>query len=387
MNILTIPLSNIKRKWSKTALLVLVFAMGVMSIVALHQVSLVVGESLEKKLSAYGANIIVSPRAETLSVSYGGFHMGDMQYGVEELHEDETVRSIKGIQLKDRISVIAPKLVSTVKIGDTHLAVVGVRWLEELGIKSYWAIDGAVPENDNQLLLGAEAAQELAVKAGDTLVISGKKHVVSGILKETGGDDDRVVFMDLTALQKKLNRPQGISFVEVAALCSGCPIDDIVGQIRVNLPGADIKALQSIVNQRMESVHFVEKLALSISIVILITAATMVALSMLSAVNERKKEIGILRSLGYAKFQVFIIFCVEAGLIGMVSGLTGYLAGYGASFKALDYLALSENFHPVFSVGQMGLAALLFSLITILASLYPAWKGAVIEPSEALISL
>ena len=137
MNIFTIPLSNIRRKLLKTGLLVLVFSLGVMSIVALHQVSLVVGESLEKKLSTYGANIIISPRSETLSVSYGGFSMGDMLYDIHDLGEKATVESIKAIELKDRISVIAPKLVGTLKVKDVTVAVVGVRWLEELGIKSY----------------------------------------------------------------------------------------------------------------------------------------------------------------------------------------------------------------------------------------------------------
>lgn len=313
--------------------------------------------------------------------------MGDMLYDVDDLREKETVQSIKSIELKDRISVVAPKLVSTVKVGDLPVAVVGVRWYEELGIKSYWAVKGAIPEQMDQILLGSQVAEKLRVNEKASIKISGKEYMVSGVLQETGGDDDRAIFMNLTTLQEMLERPDGVSFIEVAALCAGCPIEDIVGQIKVSLPGADIKALQSIVNQRMESVHFVQKLALSISIVILVTAATMVALSMLSAVNERKKDIGILRSLGYSKTQVFTIFCVEAGFIGTASGVIGYLAGYGASFKALELLALSDNFHPVFSIYQLFGAALLFGTITVLAALYPAWKGAVVEPSEALVSL
>lgn len=387
MNIFTIPLSNIRRKLTKTLLLVLVFSLGVMSIVALYQVSLVVGESLEKKLSAYGANIIISPHTESLSVSYGGFHMGDMLYDVDELKETATRKSIESIELKDRISVIAPKLVTTKKIGDLTIALVGVRWQEELGIKSYWAVDGQLPDSVDQILLGSRVAEKLSLTRGSTLEIAGKDYLISGVLRQTGGDDDGAVFMNLTVLQQMMEKPDGVSFVEIAALCSGCPIDDIVGQLRTMLPGAEVKALQSIVNQRMASVHFVQKLALSISLVILITAAAMVALSMLSAVNERKKDIGILRSLGFAKTQVFAIFCVEAGLIGMISGLLGYLSGFGASFKALDFLNLSESFQPVFSFTQMFAAALLFCLVTVLAALYPAWKGAVIEPSEALVSL
>lgn len=387
MNILTIPLSNIRRKMTKTLLLVMVFALGIMSIVALHQVSLVVGESLERKLSAYGANIIVSPRAESLSVSYGGFHMGDMLYNVDDLKEKDTVEAIKTIGLKERISVVAPKLVTTLTIQNIPLAVVGIRWNEEIGIKSYWAIDGKMPQAQNQVLIGSRAADKLSITPGDNLIVDNKEFKVAGVLGETGGDDDQALFLDLSELQLLLNKPDTISFIEVAALCSGCPIDDIVTQISTQLPGADIKALQNIVNQRMESIHFVQKLALSISIVILVTAAAMVALSMLSAVNERKKDIGILRSLGYGQSQIFLIFCVEAAIIGMLSGAVGYLAGYGASFEALEILALSENFKPVFSTMQLVGASLLFAAVTVVASLYPAWKGSVIEPSEALITL
>ena len=113
----------------------------------------------------------------------------------------------------------------------------------------------------------------------------------------------------------------------------------------------------------------------------------MIGLSMLSAVNERKKDIGILRSLGYGKSQVFTIFCLEAGFIGALAGFIGYVGGFGASFKALDYLALAEGAVPVFSVGHLVLASGVFALITVVAAVYPAWKGASVDPTTALVAL
>ena len=123
MNIVTIPLKNMRRKPTKTLLLLFVFLLGVISIVALYQVSLVVGHSLEKKLTAFGANIVVKPSTETLSVSYGGFHMGDMLLDVKELQEAETTAAIKSIGYKDRISVVAPKLVNMFKVDEMAIAV------------------------------------------------------------------------------------------------------------------------------------------------------------------------------------------------------------------------------------------------------------------------
>ena len=387
MNLFTIPLKNMRRKPTKTFLLLLVFSLGVMSIVALYQVSLVVGVSLEQKLTAFGANIVVKPSTEKLSVSYGGFHMGDMLLDIKDLQEAETTAAIKSIELNDRISVVAPKLVSMLKLDELAIAVVGVKWADELGIKSYWATDGAFPQQPNEILLGSLAADKLGVRAGDTLSLYDRVFKVSGTLLKTGSDDDSVILMDLGRLQEMLGQPGAVSFVEVAALCAGCPIEDIVAQIQTNLPKTSVIALQHIVDQRMSSVKFVQKLALSISLVILVTASAMVGISMLSSVNERKKDIGILRSLGYGKSRVFMIFCLEAGLIGALAGAIGYLVGFGASLKTLEFLTLVDGARPVFSIAQLVICASLFPVITILSALYPAWRGASVEPSQALVSL
>ncbi len=387
MNILTIPIRNIRRKPSKTMLLLLVFSLGVMSIVVLYQVSEVVGYSLEKKLTTFGANIVISPSTEKLSVSYGGFQMGEMFFEIQDLLEVATVQAIHAIKLQDRISAVAPKLVTMAKINNTAVALVGVRWQEELALKSYWATAGSFPSQSDQILLGDKAAAELGLSIGDKVSILGKDFFVSGTLFETGTDDDTVVLMGLSELQSLINKPGATSFIEVAALCSGCPIGDIVSQIRQQLPNTEVKALQNIVNQRMASVRFVQKLALSISLVILVTASAMVGLSMLSAVNERKKDIGILRSLGYGRGNIFFIICLEAGLIGVLSGTVGYLTGYMASFKVLEFLSLADGATPHFSFVHLLLAGLFFGLLTVLAALYPSWKGAGIEPSAALVAL
>jgi len=387
MNLFTIPLKNMRRKPTKTFLLLLVFSLGVMSIVALYQVSLVVGVSMEQKLSAFGANIVVKPSTETLSVSYGGFHMGDMLLDVKDLQESETTEAIRSIGLSDRISVVAPKLVTMHKLDEVAIAVVGVKWSDELGIKSYWATDGAFPQRPEEILVGSLAAEKIGIRTGENISLYGREFTVSGILFETGSDDDSVILMDLGRLQELVGQPGAVSFVEVAALCAGCPIEDIVAQIQTNLPKTSVIALQHIVNQRMSSVRFVQKLALSISLVILVTASAMVGISMLSSVNERKKDIGILRSLGYGKSKVFMIFCLEAGIIGTLAGSIGYLVGFGAGFKTLELLTLADGAKPVFSIAQLVICSTLFPLITILSSLYPAWRGASIEPSQALVSL
>ena len=116
-----------RRKPSKTLLLLLVFTLGVISIVALYKVSLVIGHNREEKLTAFGANIVVKPSTEKLSVSYGGFHMGDMLMDIQEMKEGVTTAAIQSIRLKDRISVVAPKLVGMTKVDEQAIGVVGCK--------------------------------------------------------------------------------------------------------------------------------------------------------------------------------------------------------------------------------------------------------------------
>lgn len=387
MNILTIPLRTMRKKWLKTVMLLLVFTLSVVSIVSLNYVSRVVGESLEKKLTAFGANILVMPGSEKLTVSYGGFSLGDMVMGMTDLRESEVEEKILSIGYRDRISVIAPKLVSMTRIGDVAVGVIGVRFDREKILKGYWALDGAFPDTDNGVLAGAKAADKLGLAVGDSLDLGGRTAVVTGVIQPTGSDDDSVLFANMDFAQALFGEPDHVSFVEVSALCAGCPIEDIVAQLVEKLPGVEIQALQSIVKQRMYAMHFVEHLILTVSLVILFIACCMVGATMLSSVNERIKEIGLLRSLGFSRRNVFGIFCFEAVIIGMASGVMGYFGGYALSLKVLALLDMSAEASLSMHPGHLALTCLLIVGVSVLAAFFPSWKAASIEPSTALISL
>ncbi|MBC7197220.1 MAG: FtsX-like permease family protein, partial [Deferribacterales bacterium] len=164
------------------------------------------------------------------------------------------------------------------------------------------------------------------------------------------------------------------------------PIEDIVNQIKVAIPDSEINAVQKLVKQRMSAVHFVEKLAAILSGIIVFIACFMLAIFMLSSVTERKKEIGILRAVGYSKSNIFIIFITEALLIGIMSGLVGYTSGYFLSFKILDILHIEAG-KITFSFLESVLVVIAVGLIAIISSSLPAAKAAKITPSEALIAL
>ncbi len=386
MNLFTIPLRNLGRRPLRTILLTAVFTVGVLSVVSIQMISSVVGHSLEEKMSKYGANILITPKTESLSVSYGGLDLGNVAYGAHEFKGTPAISNIKDIELKDRLSAVAPKFAAITKVKETPVAAVGVDMAEELNIKTHWVPTGRFPESPDEILVGAEAAEKLGLEAGDKVDIEGSKLSVAGILDPTGTEDDNVIFTDIDFLRNQAGRPGAVHFIEVAALCSGCPIGDIVGQIEKALPGTEVKALQQVVKQRMSATRFVNRMAWSVSGVILLTACFMIGLSIFSAVNERKTEIGLLRSLGFPTRSIFSIFCLEALFMGLCAGIAGYLGGYFASQKIIEALELGKA-DILFAPENFVLTFCAVAALSLLSAAIPSLRATRVDPSKTLVSL
>lgn len=389
MNLLTIPARTVRVKWLRTLLLTAVFALGVTSMTGLRLVSDLIGESFEKKLVSYGANILVTPKRETLKVSYGGYTLGDVTLEERWIDLPAAKAGIDAMPLRGNVAVVAPKLLTTARIDGQLVALVGVDWQEELGLKAYWDVDGAMPEpgSEDIVLLGATLADRLDVHPGQTLPVGGTTRRVSGVLHPTGGDDDTVIFAALPFVQGLTGKQNQAAFLEVAALCSGCPIEDIVAQLQQALPDTDVRALRQVAESRMYAVHFAQNLAFYVSLVILVTACAMVIMSMLSAVNERRREIGIMRAVGFSRTSVFTVFVTEAMGIGLLAGCAGYAAGFGLARYVLDQLHLDEAAVLHADLTQFLATVGTVSLASMLAAAFPAWKASLVEPAEALVAL
>ena len=106
-------------------------------------------------------------------------------------------------------------------------------------------------------------------------------------------------------------------------------------------------------------------------------------MTMKSSVEERTREIGILRAIGFRKRHIIQIVLTEASLLSLLGGLLGYLLGMGAAVYFGSALVKAEVLIPwqsdllVYALG----ASLLIGL---LGSLYPAWKPARLDPTESL---
>jgi len=107
---------------------------------------------------------------------------------------------------------------------------------------------------------------------------------------------------------------------------------------------------------------------------------------MMGSVNERTREIGIFRAIGFRRGHVMQIILLEAMVVGLVGGMLGFLGGNGIAWAALPLVVKKGTFAGMnYSLG--GAALLLSVALSLIASLYPAQKASTLDPSEALRAL
>ena len=410
MRISTIAMANLKRRRGKALFLAIGISIGIGTAVALLSLSGSIKEEIGAQLDRFGANIIVVPQSNSLSLDYGGISVSGVSFDIHQLTNEDAKR-ILDIPYRNRLSFISPKLLNAVEVEGRQVLLAGVDFDSELKLKRWWHISGNRPESEQDVLVGYEAARALSIiepTAGtapqpvshggshqpsedqnqyritrDRVQIAGREHRVAGVINQTGSPDDRIIFGALAHVQTLVNKPGQLSLIEVSALCKDCPIDDIVGQINEQLPHAKVSAIQQSVRARTETVERLTRFAGVVSIVVLTIGALMIFTTMMGAVVERTKEIGVLRAIGFRKVHIVKGLMIEVATISIVGGIAGWVAGMVASWVALPYfsetgVALEASpWLVIFAVA----AALSIGLVS---SVYPAIRASRLDPSEAV---
>jgi hypothetical protein len=154
----------------------------------------------------------------------------------------------------------------------------------------------------------------------------------------------------------------------------------------------DAQSLEAILDTANQVLALLQVLLGSVGALALLVAALGVANTMMMAIYERTREIGVLKALGASPGEIRALFTTEAAMIGFIGGVFGLLFGTLLG-RLVDWIAhrylINEG---VTGVGQLSvvppwlaIGALIFAaLIGLLAGLYPAARAARLDPVQAL---
>ncbi len=294
---------------------------------------------------------------------------------------------IKGIT---DIEFASPMLITQLpnKDKDRLDLVHGLEMAHVTAIKTTWKLDGVVPTTIDGVILGSEIAAHDGGKVGDKVRYGEREFTISGIVKQTGSQDDAFVYMPLEALQEIVEKTDGLTAIGVK-VSRPERLEDITGELSMKVPGIQIVTMNEVMRSLGSLANSAKVLSLSLAVIAMLISAVGVMNSILMAVFERTQEIGMMRAIGASRFDIFRIIIKETVLLTSVAGMVGILlstvaAGIIEGFvrSVMPYVPSGKMIHfdPWLAV-----LCVVFSLVVgVLSGGYPAWKASKINPIEAI---
>lgn len=328
-----------------------------------------------------GPNIIVKPQDPSASLSYESVVVNnktDSRY----LSSEEYI-SINTIERRKNIASIAPKILQPVRTEGMDFILAGIYFQFEKEIKKWWKLNGEWPFRENEILLGNKISEVSGKNTGDHFVISGKKFLITGVLESQGTEEDEIVFANILTVQKLFGLDNKLSFIEVAAYCTTCPIQEIARQIEEKIPEADVIIMGDAVKAREATIDKFAAFSRVLTVVVLILGFIVVSLMMISNVNTRTNEIGVLRSIGYRRSHIVDLVLIEAAIVGLSGGVSGYLLGMISAEEAIKLVLPSVNIME-WNLLTAIYAVIISTVLGIISGIIPALKAAGMDPVESI---
>jgi putative ABC transport system permease protein len=237
------------------------------------------------------------------------------------------------------------------------------------------------------------------INAGDKVLINGKQFDVVGIIEKKGSFifDDAVWMNDDVMINEGIRKDDGtvdilgIKVKDASKIAqTQSDVEKLLRKERDVKEGEEdftVQTPQKALESLSSTLFAVQLFVTIIAIISLLVGGIGIMNTMYTAVLERTKEIGIMKSIGAKNSIIFTLFAIESGLLGMIGGIIGILIGlslaYGMAF--IGSLALgSELIQANVSLGLIfGSLAFSFILGTLFGVL-PAIRASKLHPVDAL---
>ncbi len=317
--------SSLRHQRTRLSIAVLAMALGTALVSGLLNLSGDIGGQVGNKLRAYGANIIIRPREQSLTVGSGGLKFGTITTAQTIAETD--LASIK--QIEDVIGVV-PYLYAVVEAKGHSVILTGVDLPASRSLNTWWQVQGRWSQTADEILLGVRAAKTLGLTVDETLTVGYGDRTqtfhVAGLLETGGAEDDQLV-ANLSAAQALTSRPGQVELVMVSALTAEHSLDVTVRKLQTSLPNVEVQTLTQFAQAEATMLNKVRLLIGLVAALVLIAGALTVAGTLNTIVIERRAEIGLMKALGASDRRVAGLFLVEALSVGIFGGAMGYVIG------------------------------------------------------------
>ena len=400
LSILRIAIRALSRNKMRSALTMLGIIIGVGAVIAMVGVGQGASQQVQDQISAMGSNMLF---VSSGTVNRGGLRLG---WGQTKTLVYDDMKAI--VQQAPAVKEAAPGSQTTAQVvfgGDNWFTNIQGTEPQYFDIRSWPMAEGVsftegdVNSSADVAVIGATVQQNLfgaQDPIGQTVRISNLPFKVVGVLTAKGQsaamgqDQDDVIFVPITTLQKKLTGEPWLRYIVVSAVSKDATYaaqEEITALLRDRhriRPGQDddfmVRNLADVAQLADQSSRVMTMLLASIAGVSLIVGGIGIMNIMLVSVTERTREIGVRMAIGATEEDVQRQFLIEAVVLSLMGGAAGIFFGVGSSLIISKLLGWAVLVSPLAI-----LAAVIFSAgVGVFFGFYPARKAARLDPIEAL---
>jgi len=254
------------------------------------------------------------------------------------------------------------------------------------------------------ILIGKRLADSLGITAGQevNLVVSTSngepdeaRFTIRGVYN-TGfpGIDETTIFMSLSKAQAFTRTEGHVSTIFV--LLKDRAMADAIAE-NLHTPEVSVLTWRKFNELMLQTMNMADTYIYIFYLIVLAVAATVIVNTLLMAVFERTREIGILSAIGMKAREIMAMFLLQAGLLGITGTLFGIVLGtLGVAYFMKNGIFIGdigttgilfgERIYARFTINETIYISLIGLVTTLLAGVYPASLAARMEPTEALRS-
>ena len=390
-------LKNIFRNKSRSILVVIGIAIGVAAVVGLGLVTDNLSESTQNALTAGAADFSVINGTNTGnnggSGSGGGF--GNEQFvnqtSVGEIQQISGVGSAVGV-LRTMTNLNNTNSTSSTSnsgsgsgFGGNFRSMTSIIGIDSssLSMDNIAITNGTVFSNSNQVIIGQTAAQSLNKTVGDTIIISNQTFKVVGIYETGNFMDDRGIVMSLSELQNLTGNTGQVSLILVKAT-NGTNANTLATTIQQKYPNELSTSTSLSGNNRMNNgLQVISSGAWAVSLLAIIIGGIVVIVTMMKAVSERTREIGVLRAIGWSQKRILTMIISESLVLSLIAIVVGLAIAVGI-VELITTTHLLRGIVPSFSALLLLKGIGVALLLGIIGGIYPAYRASRLSPTEAL---
>jgi ABC-type lipoprotein release transport system permease subunit len=294
-------------------------------------------------------------------------------------------------------------------IKSNGVRIIGVNKNQEKELTSIYSglVKGTYFESKrrNPILIGEALAEKLKVKLQSKVVLTfqdTENTIISGAFRVCGiyktqysKYDQGTVFIENKDLHRLLKSE---NFHQVALLCNSIDqVDSTYNNLKTNLPEYEVKDWKSIAPELAYADKIMESWLFLIMIIIMLALIFGIINTMLMAVFERRKELGMLMAIGMNRSKIFLLILIETLFLSLIGAPTGLVlgaltikitseTGINLAFisKGLENVGLGSVIYPqIESYFYLFITVMVF-LFTLIAAIYPSRKALMLKPTEAI---